>query len=88
MAGGGGWTELPDSSANTNTNTNSNSLNEDDERGLDEDDDDDREWGLSKGMELFEVSAKDDLGASLSVSLFCTMVVLTTHQASKTCSTT
>ncbi|KAJ7283393.1 hypothetical protein C8J57DRAFT_1676031 [Mycena rebaudengoi] len=54
MAGGGGWTELPDSSANMNTNTNSNCLNDDD--------DDDREWGLSKGMELFEVSAKDDLG--------------------------
>ncbi|KAI0052604.1 ras-domain-containing protein [Auriscalpium vulgare] len=27
-----------------------------------EDGDDDREWGLEKGMELFEVSAKDDLG--------------------------
>jgi hypothetical protein len=23
---------------------------------------DDREWGLEKGMELFEVSAKDDTG--------------------------
>ncbi len=23
---------------------------------------DDREWGLEKGMELFEVSAKDDMG--------------------------
>lgn len=28
-----------------------------------EDEDDDREWGLEPGMELFEVSAKDDLGA-------------------------
>lgn len=28
----------------------------------DEDADDDSEWGLSKGMELFEVSAKDDIG--------------------------
>ncbi|ETW84456.1 hypothetical protein HETIRDRAFT_313540 [Heterobasidion irregulare TC 32-1] len=27
-----------------------------------EDEDDDREWGLEPGMELFEVSAKDDLG--------------------------
>lgn len=25
---------------------------------------DDQEWGLHKGMELFEVSAKDDLGMS------------------------
>lgn len=34
---------------------------------MDEDEDDtdeadDQEWGLHKGMELFEVSAKDDLG--------------------------
>ncbi|KAJ7688407.1 P-loop containing nucleoside triphosphate hydrolase protein [Mycena rosella] len=49
----GGWSELQDSS--------SVSLNEDDEHAV-EDEDDDREWGLSKGMELFEVSAKDDLG--------------------------
>lgn len=27
-----------------------------------EEETDDREWGLEKGMELFEVSAKDDLG--------------------------
>ncbi|KAG5637316.1 hypothetical protein H0H81_005009 [Sphagnurus paluster] len=41
--------------------TSSNSINEDDEDdigGCAEE----REWGLSKGMELFEVSAKDDLG--------------------------
>ncbi|KAJ7781587.1 P-loop containing nucleoside triphosphate hydrolase protein [Mycena metata] len=49
----GGWSELQDSS--------SNSLNEDDENAAD-DAEDEREWGLSKGMELFEVSAKDDLG--------------------------
>ncbi|KAJ7067998.1 P-loop containing nucleoside triphosphate hydrolase protein [Mycena amicta] len=49
----GGWSELQDSS--------SNSLNEDDEAGQ-EGLDDDYEWGLSKGMELFEVSAKDDSG--------------------------
>ncbi|KAJ7937370.1 P-loop containing nucleoside triphosphate hydrolase protein [Mycena leptocephala] len=49
----GGWAELHDSS--------SNSLNEDDEQAVD-DADDDSEWGLSRGMELFEVSAKDDLG--------------------------
>ncbi|TFK73040.1 ras-domain-containing protein [Pluteus cervinus] len=41
--------------------TSSNSFNEDDEDGLDEDSEE-REWGLSKGMELFEVSAKDDIG--------------------------
>ncbi|KAF7331738.1 hypothetical protein MKEN_00053600 [Mycena kentingensis (nom. inval.)] len=49
----GGWNELPDSA--------SNSLNEDDEGGQ-EDPDDEYQWGLSKGMELFEVSAKDDIG--------------------------
>jgi hypothetical protein len=27
-------------------------------------DSDDAEWGLSKGMELFEVSAKDNTGTS------------------------
>ena len=27
-----------------------------------EDDEDTQEWGLEKGMELFEVSAKDDVG--------------------------
>jgi len=31
----------------------------------DENADDDSEWGLSKGMELFEVSAKDDIGKTL-----------------------
>ena len=30
----------------------------------DEDEADEREWGLEKGMELFEVSAKDDFGTS------------------------
>ena len=39
----------------------SNSLNEDDENLLD-DDTDEQEWGLGKDMELFEVSAKDDVG--------------------------
>ncbi|KAH8106145.1 ribosomal protein S7e-domain-containing protein [Cristinia sonorae] len=39
--------------------TSSNSLQEDDE-----DETDSREWGLEKGMELFEVSAKDDTGIS------------------------
>ncbi|KAJ7179442.1 P-loop containing nucleoside triphosphate hydrolase protein [Mycena filopes] len=49
----GGWSELQDSS--------SNSLNEDDENAAD-DAEDEGEWGLRKGMELFEVSAKDNLG--------------------------
>ena len=39
----------------------SNSIQEDDENAL-EDGSEELEWGLSKGMELFEVSAKDDLG--------------------------
>jgi len=46
----GGWNELPDGS--------SNSLNDEEEA----DESDDQEWGLHKGMELFEVSAKDDFG--------------------------
>ncbi|KAF8897181.1 P-loop containing nucleoside triphosphate hydrolase protein [Infundibulicybe gibba] len=48
-----GWTDPGDAS--------SNSINEDDEDGV-TGDSEEREWGLSKGMELFEVSAKDDLG--------------------------
>ncbi|KAG2013385.1 GTP-binding protein RAB5 [Coprinopsis cinerea AmutBmut pab1-1] len=40
-----------------NMDNSSNSIEEEDESG-----DDEREWGLSKGMELFEVSAKDDFG--------------------------
>jgi hypothetical protein len=40
---------------NDNNDNSSNSIEEEPEE-------DDREWGLSKGMELFEVSAKDDIG--------------------------
>ncbi|KAF8211470.1 P-loop containing nucleoside triphosphate hydrolase protein [Mycena galopus ATCC 62051] len=43
----------------------SNSLNEDDENAVlddEEGDEDEPQWGLSRGMELFEVSAKDDVG--------------------------
>lgn len=40
-----------------NYDNSSNSIEEEDESAEDE-----REWGLSKGMELYEVSAKDDLG--------------------------
>jgi len=47
----GAWNEIAE--------TSSNSLNEDDEDVLDVDD---QEWGLHKGMELFEVSSKDDIG--------------------------
>ncbi|KAK0498451.1 P-loop containing nucleoside triphosphate hydrolase protein [Armillaria luteobubalina] len=47
----GGWNEVTDSS-------NSNSIEEDDEGAAEEEEE---EWGLSKGMELFEVSAKDNL---------------------------
>ncbi|KAK7061432.1 P-loop containing nucleoside triphosphate hydrolase protein [Favolaschia claudopus] len=55
-AAAGGWAELQDSS--------SNSLNEDDENAVvdTEEEEDEPEWGLSRGMELFEVSAKDDVG--------------------------
>jgi len=42
---------------NDNNDNSSNSIEE-----AVEDEDDDGEWGLSKGMELFEVSAKDDIG--------------------------
>lgn len=51
---GGSW---PDSGE-----TSSNSINEDDEDAL-VFESEEQEWGLSKGMELFEVSAKDDTGA-------------------------
>lgn len=47
----GGYSELLD--------TSSNSINEEDEGN---DGEEEQEWGLSKGMELFEVSAKDDIG--------------------------
>jgi hypothetical protein len=43
----------------------SNSINEDEE----ELEFDDQEWGLHKGMELFEVSAKDDLGTCAGSSI-------------------
>lgn len=52
-----GWNELGDSSSNSH-------------QGEDEDayDVDNQEWGLEKGMELFEVSAKDATGASASIA--------------------
>lgn len=53
----GGWNEIGDGS--------SNSLPEDDEE---EETSDEQEWGLAKGMELFEVSAKDDFGELLLTS--------------------
>lgn len=37
--------------------------NEQAEEEDDEDEDSQDSWGLSKGMELFEVSAKDDVGS-------------------------
>lgn len=51
--GPGPWNERSSSSTNSH-------LEEDE----DPDDADDTEWGLEKGMELFEVSAKDDTGAN------------------------
>lgn len=50
----GGYSELHDSSSN------SIEEEEDEEEGHHEE----QEWGLTKDMELFEVSAKDDLGGS------------------------
>jgi small GTP-binding protein len=47
----GGWNDTAENS--------SNSLNEDDEDAVA---DEEEEWGLHKGMELFEVSAKDNIG--------------------------
>ncbi|KAG5645752.1 hypothetical protein DXG03_005289 [Asterophora parasitica] len=52
-SGGSSWID--------SNETSSNSINEDDEND-DNGSTEEREWGLSKGMELFEVSAKDDLG--------------------------
>jgi hypothetical protein len=49
----GGWIDSGE--------TSSNSINEEDEDALE---DESGEWGLSKGMELFEVSAKDDTGTA------------------------
>ena len=43
---------------NDNNDNSSNSIEEADEDA----DEECPEWGLSKGMELFEVSAKDDIG--------------------------
>uniref|UniRef100_D8PL17 Ras-domain-containing protein n=1 Tax=Schizophyllum commune (strain H4-8 / FGSC 9210) TaxID=578458 RepID=D8PL17_SCHCM len=48
----GGWKEL---------DSGSDSINEDEGRTV-IDEDDEPEWGLARGMQLFEVSAKDDTG--------------------------
>lgn len=48
---------------NENAETSSNSLDEDEAE-------DDQEWGLHQGMELFEVSAKDDSGEQTGVLRF------------------
>ena len=51
-----GWNDMGDSSSNSHV---------EDE---DPDDVESREWGLEKGMELFEVSAKDATGASPQIT--------------------
>jgi GTPase SAR1 family protein len=61
---------------NDNNDNSSNSIEE-----AEEDEEDDREWGLSKGMELFEVSAKDDIGTQ-SLPSECTLMN-SSFQASK-----
>ncbi|KAJ7162556.1 P-loop containing nucleoside triphosphate hydrolase protein [Mycena crocata] len=53
----GGWSELPPDSGSSDEHALIDDMEEEDD-----DDEDGPEWGLSKGMELFEVSAKDDLG--------------------------
>jgi len=42
-----------------------NDNNDNSSNSIEEEAEDDREWGLSKGMELFEVSAKDDIGTEV-----------------------
>jgi hypothetical protein len=44
--------------------TSSNSIDEDEDPDIE-----DQEWGLHKGMELYEVSAKDDFGDALSIPM-------------------
>ena len=51
----GGWNDVGDNSSNSH-------FGDDD----DPDDADCQEWGLEPGMELFEVSAKDDTGAKFT----------------------
>ena len=48
----GPWAETPDHDSGSGMDE------------YDEDEADEREWGLEKGMELFEVSAKDDSGTT------------------------
>jgi len=62
--GGRAWNESPE--------LDSHSLDEDyEEEALD-----DREWGLEKGMELFEVSAKDDQGIQQLFGSLITAIIL------------
>ena len=57
----GGWIDSGE--------TSSNSIDEEDEDAVEEIGS--GEWGLSKGMELFEVSAKDDIGTCLKLLGVC-----------------
>jgi len=52
--------------------SNSNSVPEEDE----DDDEDDREWGLEKGMSLFEVSSKDDFGVKNLFDALISAIIL------------
>ena len=52
------WTETPDHDSGSGGDE------------YHEDELDEREWGLEKGMELFEVSAKDDVGTSFFLFFF------------------
>jgi hypothetical protein len=54
---GSPWTDTPDHDSGSGADE------------YDEDELDEREWGLEKGMELFEVSAKDDTGMSVCLSV-------------------
>jgi len=55
----------------------SNSIEE-----AEEDEDDDLEWGLSRGMELFEVSAKDNMGQFFCFARACLSDLNSTHRHS------
>ncbi|KAI0081852.1 hypothetical protein K474DRAFT_1153653 [Panus rudis PR-1116 ss-1] len=63
-----GWNDVGDSS----------SVSQPEEE--EEEDDDSQEWGLAKGMELFEVSAKDDLGIAELFNCLITAIIARKEQ--------
>ena len=61
-----------------NLDNSSNSIEEEEESP-----EEDWEWGLSKGMELFEVSAKDDLGKFIRISFYRNLLMTRACRYSK-----